>query len=231
MYTFQIVQETALFVQRFSRSNVSHLFFQYLDCLWSQIQKLKKDRWQERHILRPYLAFDSVLCEALQHNLPPFTPPPHTEDSVYPMPRVIFRMFDYTDDPEVRDCYREWWVGFTVRFPGWKCDVLSPRTMSGWKANSSFALPFAWVCCLLPSLAGLSFLQWRKPWVCILSTLWLYCSLAQLWFFFPGCMVLACPVTPQSKGRSRCSVNLESCSLILFLSLLVMSPNSHLFKT
>ncbi|XP_036186157.1 nuclear cap-binding protein subunit 1 isoform X3 [Myotis myotis] len=74
---------------------------EYLDCLWAQIQKLKKDRWQERHILRPYLAFDSILCEALQHNLPPFTPPPHTEDSVYPMPRVIFRMFDYTDDPEV----------------------------------------------------------------------------------------------------------------------------------
>ncbi|XP_052572282.1 nuclear cap-binding protein subunit 1 isoform X1 [Peromyscus californicus insignis] len=73
---------------------------EYLDCLWAQIQKLKKDRWQERHIVRPYLAFDSILCEALQHNLPPFTPPPHTEDSVYPMPRVIFRMFDYTDDPE-----------------------------------------------------------------------------------------------------------------------------------
>lgn len=47
---------------------------EYLDCLWAQIQKLKKDRWQERHILRPYLAFDSILCEALQHNLPPFTP-------------------------------------------------------------------------------------------------------------------------------------------------------------
>ncbi|KAM8801889.1 nuclear cap-binding protein subunit 1 isoform 1-T1 [Rhynchonycteris naso] len=73
---------------------------EYLDCLWAQIQKLKKDRWQERHILRPYLAFDSILCEALQHSLPPFTPPPHTEDSAYPMPRVIFRMFDYTDDPE-----------------------------------------------------------------------------------------------------------------------------------
>ncbi|KAF5917769.1 hypothetical protein HPG69_013606 [Diceros bicornis minor] len=78
---------------------------EYLDCLWAQIQKLKKDRWQERHILRPYLAFDSILCEALQHNLPPFTPPPHTEDSVYPMPRVIFRMFDYTDDPEVCSIY------------------------------------------------------------------------------------------------------------------------------
>lgn len=77
-------------------------FPQYLDCLWAQIQKLKKDRWQERHILRPYIAFDSVLCEALQHNLPPFTPPGHMPDAQYPMPRVVFRMFDYTDAPEVR---------------------------------------------------------------------------------------------------------------------------------
>lgn len=77
-------------------------FLQYLDCLWAQIQKLKKDRWQERHILRPYIAFDSVLCEALQHNLPPFTPPGHMPDAQYPMPRVVFRMFDYTDAPEVQ---------------------------------------------------------------------------------------------------------------------------------
>ncbi|XP_013882779.1 nuclear cap-binding protein subunit 1 [Austrofundulus limnaeus] len=73
---------------------------EYLDCLWAQIQKLKKDRWQERHILRPYIAFDSVLCEALQHNLPPFTPPGHMPDAQYPVPRVVFRMFDYTDAPE-----------------------------------------------------------------------------------------------------------------------------------
>lgn len=174
MYTFQIVHETALFVQRFSRNNVSHLSLQYLDCLWSQIQKLKKDRWQERHILRPYLAFDSVLCEALQHNLPPFTPPPHTEDSVYPMPRVIFRMFDYTDDPEVSDSRGEWWVDFTVRFLGqywWKCDVMwcplsqDSEWLEGQQQN--------WIFCLLPSLTGLWFLQWRWPWVCMLSTLWL----------------------------------------------------------
>ncbi|MEQ2195012.1 hypothetical protein XENOCAPTIV_006163, partial [Xenoophorus captivus] len=67
----------------------------YLDCLWAQIQKLKKDRWQERHILRPYIAFDSVLCEALQHNLPPFTPPGHMPDAQYPIPRVIFRILSY----------------------------------------------------------------------------------------------------------------------------------------
>ncbi|KAI9521346.1 Nuclear cap-binding protein subunit 1 [Dissostichus eleginoides] len=77
-----------------------HLQEEYLDCLWAQIQKLKKDRWQERHILRPYIAFDSVLCEALQHNLPPFTPPGHIPGAQYPMPHVVFRMFDYTDAPE-----------------------------------------------------------------------------------------------------------------------------------
>lgn len=100
--------------------------FQYLDCLWAQIQKLKKDRWQERHILRPYIAFDSVLCEALQHNLPPFTPPGHMPDAQYPMPRVVFRMFDYTDAPEVRCSVniRTFWpnvqsgfIWFDARFP------------------------------------------------------------------------------------------------------------------
>lgn len=73
---------------------------EYLDCLWAQVQKLKKDRWQERHILRPYIAFDSVLCEALQHNLPPFTPAAHCPAAQYPTPRTVFRMFDYTDAPE-----------------------------------------------------------------------------------------------------------------------------------
>ncbi len=57
--------------------------------------------WIEKHIVRPYLAFDSVLCEALQHNLPPMVPPPHHPSTSYPLPRVIFRMFDYTDCPEV----------------------------------------------------------------------------------------------------------------------------------
>ena len=57
--------------------------------------------WIEKHIIRPYLAFDSVLCEALQHNLPPMVPPPHHPSTAYPLPQVVFRMFDYTDCPEV----------------------------------------------------------------------------------------------------------------------------------
>lgn len=73
---------------------------EYLDCLWAQIKKLRQDNWQEKHIERPYISFDSILCEALQHNLPTIIPPPHNENYMYPMPWVVFRMFDYTDCPE-----------------------------------------------------------------------------------------------------------------------------------
>ncbi|KAH1005717.1 hypothetical protein HUJ04_006647 [Dendroctonus ponderosae] len=73
---------------------------EYLDCLWAQIRKLRQDNWAEKHIARPYLAFDSILCEALQHNLPSILPPPHHDSYKYPMPWVVFRLFDYTDCPE-----------------------------------------------------------------------------------------------------------------------------------
>ncbi|CAH1100099.1 unnamed protein product [Psylliodes chrysocephalus] len=73
---------------------------EYLDCLWAQVKKLKQDNWAEKHIPRPYLAFDSILCEALQHNLPSILPPPHHDSYEYPMPWVVFRLFDYTDCPE-----------------------------------------------------------------------------------------------------------------------------------
>lgn len=72
----------------------------YIDSLWSQIQDMKSTGWTERVILRPYRAFHSLLSNALQHSLPLFTPPPHTDDCVYPIPRVIFRLFDPSDIPE-----------------------------------------------------------------------------------------------------------------------------------
>ncbi|XP_059486308.1 nuclear cap-binding protein subunit 1 isoform X2 [Neocloeon triangulifer] len=81
-------------------SDTPHPQEEYLDCLWSQIRKLRQDNWAEKHIPRPYLAFDSILCEALQHNLPTLLPPPHHDSYHYPMPWVVFRMFDYTDCPE-----------------------------------------------------------------------------------------------------------------------------------
>ena len=74
---------------------------EYIDCLFAQIYKLKEDGWIEDIILRPYKAFQPILAGALQHNLPDFISPPHIEgQSKYPLPRVVFRMFDYTDCPE-----------------------------------------------------------------------------------------------------------------------------------
>uniref|UniRef100_F6PKJ4 MIF4G domain-containing protein n=1 Tax=Ciona intestinalis TaxID=7719 RepID=F6PKJ4_CIOIN len=73
---------------------------EYLDCLFAQVCKLRDDGWIEDVIIRPYRAFP-VLANALQHDLPDFVVPPHiAEGSVYPIPQVIFRMFDYTDCPE-----------------------------------------------------------------------------------------------------------------------------------
>lgn len=80
-------------------SDTPHPQEEYLDCLWAQVRKLRQDNWAEKHIPRPYLAFDSILCEALQHNLPPLMAPPHHDSYCYPLPTVVFRMFDYTDCP------------------------------------------------------------------------------------------------------------------------------------
>lgn len=81
-------------------SDSPHPQEEYLDCLWAQISKLRSDKWTEGHIYRPYMAFKKELCEALQHNLPNINIPPHDSSYIYPYPKVIFRLFDYTDCPE-----------------------------------------------------------------------------------------------------------------------------------
>lgn len=81
-------------------SDSPHPQEEYLDCLWSQIQRLKQDKWNERHINRVYLSFETKLEEGLQHNVPQIIPPPHEANFIYPMPRSVFRLFDYTDCPE-----------------------------------------------------------------------------------------------------------------------------------
>ncbi|KAF7493266.1 Nuclear cap-binding protein subunit 1 [Sarcoptes scabiei] len=73
---------------------------EYLSCLWNQITRLQSNKWVENHIYRPYIHFDSTLCEALQHNLVSIKPPPHESTNFYPYPEIVFRLFDYTDCPE-----------------------------------------------------------------------------------------------------------------------------------
>ena len=66
--------------------------------MWSQICTLRSNGWQEHHITRPYRAFAGSLCDAMQHDLPMFVPP--SDHINYPLPCVVFRLFDYTDVPE-----------------------------------------------------------------------------------------------------------------------------------
>jgi len=73
---------------------------EYIDCLWAQIQKLKNDGWEEKHIRRPYSEFHDLLRKAMPHPIPPFKIPPHSNEISYPLPSVVFRMFDYTNCPE-----------------------------------------------------------------------------------------------------------------------------------
>lgn len=81
-------------------SDTPHPQEEYLECLWTQINKLKTDKWIERQILRPYIFFQTQFEEALQNNLAQIQIPPHDSSYVYPYPKVIFRLFDYTDAPE-----------------------------------------------------------------------------------------------------------------------------------
>lgn len=69
--------------------------------MWAQIKHLQRNGWVEKQISRPYAAFHAQFADALQHTLPQIIPPSHHEDAVYPLPRVVFRMFDYTDIPDV----------------------------------------------------------------------------------------------------------------------------------
>ena len=81
-------------------SNEPHPQEDYLDSLWEQILTCRKNKWIEHQLIRPYSAFDRIMANSHQHTLHSVTPPPHTAHSPYPLPKVTFRMFDYTDCPE-----------------------------------------------------------------------------------------------------------------------------------
>lgn len=65
------------------------------------MKKLEEDDWKENQIPRPYTEFENVLHNSIVHEFPNVIIPEYNEKVLYPLPRVIFRMFDYTDVPEV----------------------------------------------------------------------------------------------------------------------------------
>lgn len=77
---------------------------EYLDCLWAQIKRLNQDEWVESQIFRPYFTYADTLFSdvsaSIVHDLPSIVLPNHTDSILYPLPKIVFRMFDYTDVPE-----------------------------------------------------------------------------------------------------------------------------------
>jgi len=78
-------------------SDKPHPQEEYIDCLLAQIKTMKLDNWDDVHIRRPYQAFESVLVKAQPHPIPLFQIPIHSDVVTYPLPSVVFRMFDYAD--------------------------------------------------------------------------------------------------------------------------------------
>ncbi|XP_065911771.1 nuclear cap-binding protein subunit 1-B-like [Dysidea avara] len=74
-----------------------HVQAEYLEVLWSQIKKMRGNNWKERILLRTFMAFESEIASAMSHPLLPVNVPIHTEESVYPLPRAVFRMFNNDD--------------------------------------------------------------------------------------------------------------------------------------
>nr|CAH8868234.1 unnamed protein product [Trichobilharzia regenti] len=74
----------------------------YLDCLWAQICNLRKEGWVEKVTWRLYDSFPSLREHGRPHKLAPLPPPEYAAEVTYPLPSVVFRIFDYTDviDPD-----------------------------------------------------------------------------------------------------------------------------------
>ena len=77
-----------------------HLQEEQLHLLMQQINTMRNNSWQERFLLRPYLAFKEALEDALQHDIPPFEPPVDSVTTNYPIPKIQLRMFDLNDVPD-----------------------------------------------------------------------------------------------------------------------------------
>ncbi|KAL7670874.1 hypothetical protein ACOME3_005790 [Neoechinorhynchus agilis] len=77
-----------------------HVQEEYLDCILAQIENLEIDEYSELVICRTYDLFIDALVDAPSHNVPNVTFSPFKENGTYPLPKVIFRLFDYTDVPD-----------------------------------------------------------------------------------------------------------------------------------
>ena len=74
---------------------MNHFFFSYqVPLKYNPANVLMLFIFQDNWIVRPYLAFEGKLESSLQHPVPAFELPPDLEHTLFPLPSVVFRIFD-----------------------------------------------------------------------------------------------------------------------------------------
>ncbi|VEL43028.1 unnamed protein product [Protopolystoma xenopodis] len=58
---------------------------------------LRSSGWREKVVWRMHDALPLLNETGTVHKFAPITPPDYDSDLIYPLPSVVFRMFDYTD--------------------------------------------------------------------------------------------------------------------------------------
>ncbi|VDM06349.1 unnamed protein product [Schistocephalus solidus] len=69
----------------------------YLSCLWAQISSMRSAGWKEHVLWKISDAFPALRESGQSCKFSQITPPDYDSEIVYPLPQVVFRMFDYTD--------------------------------------------------------------------------------------------------------------------------------------
>nr|VZI01283.1 unnamed protein product [Spirometra erinaceieuropaei] len=69
----------------------------YLSCLWAQISSMRSAGWKEHVLSKISDAFPALRESGQSCKFSQITPPDYDPEIVYPLPQVVFRMFDYTD--------------------------------------------------------------------------------------------------------------------------------------
>lgn len=79
------------------KSSDSTVQMDYLDSLWVQMRNFKANNWNETFLHRPYNDKeyrDTMASSLIPTNSPTFQIPGHSENLVYPSPRIVFRLYD-----------------------------------------------------------------------------------------------------------------------------------------